>query len=113
MKIFTDASGKGRVATYNETTGEMKYLEGLSGTNNHLEYLAVKLALENLPNGSEAMIYSDSMLVIKQLSREWSIREPRLREIAKQCHDIVFDKGLTVTYIWIPRKKNPAGKFLG
>ena len=50
-------------------------------TNNQAEYEACTFGLEALRNvGAENVtVYGDSMLVIKQASKEWEVKEDRLR----------------------------------
>ena len=50
-------------------------------TNNQAEYEAFIFGLEALRNVGEknVIVYGDSMLVIKQASKEWEVKEHRLR----------------------------------
>ena len=50
-------------------------------TNNQAEYEACIFGLEALRSvgAGEITVYGDSMLVIKQISNEWEVREDRLR----------------------------------
>ena len=50
-------------------------------TNNQAEYEACIFGLEALRSvgAGEITVYGDSMLVVKQISNEWEIREDRLK----------------------------------
>lgn len=84
-----------------------KYLG--TATNNQAEYGALILALEKakelLPQGGEVMCHLDSELVVKQLKREYKVKDEKMRElfarVCKLCLD--FDK---VEFIHVRREKN-------
>jgi ribonuclease HI len=111
-KIFTDGSGDGRIAWYDETTGENFSADSTASTSNEAEYLAVKDALSKAKS-KDVEIFSDSKLVVSQLKREWHIKEPRLRELFDDVQALIKQRGLKVAFTWIPREENPAGKYLG
>ena len=50
-------------------------------TNNQAEYEACIFGLEALRNAraGNVTVYGDSMLVVKQASKEWEVKEDRLR----------------------------------
>ena len=52
----------------------------------------------------ELKVYGDSKLVVCQLSKQWKINLPHLRELAKRAWEI--SEGMTVRYEWVPRAKN-------
>lgn len=60
-------------------------------TNNEAEYQALLSGVQYIrnfyPNCSEVTIYADSELMIKQLRREYKIREPHLKQLA----DAIFE----------------------
>jgi len=111
-KIFTDGSGDGRIAWYDETADESFSAKSAASTNNEAEYLAVLDALKKTKS-KDVEILSDSKLVVSQLKREWHIKEPRLRELFDEVQALIKQRGLKVNFVWIPRGKNPAGKYLG
>jgi len=90
-------------------------------TNNEAEYLAVLVALRE---GAD-IVYSDSQLVVRQLSGEYKINKTELGVLAAkiwervdadyQICDGVYKLTCAgkVKFIWIPREENPAGKVLG
>jgi len=112
QKIYTDGSGDGRMVWYNETTGEHWSGRQAGLTNNEAEYLAVYNALKSAKT-KNIEILSDSKLVISQLKREWHIKEERMRELFNKVHKLIRDRSLSVKFIWVARKNNPAGKYLG
>lgn len=112
QKIYTDGSGDGRMAWFNETTGESWSGRRSNVTNNEAEYLAIQNALESVKT-KEVEVLSDSKLVVSQLKREWHIKESRLRELFDKVHELIRDRKLKVTFTWVRREENKAGKYLG
>lgn len=55
-------------------------------------------------------IRSDSEVTVKQLNRQWHIREDRLRRLAQQVWNQI--QNLDVKFTWVPRYENLAGKML-
>ena len=78
-------------------------------TNNQAEYKAIIAALQELNDG-EMIIYSDSLLAVKQLAREYKIRNSELRKLASKVR--VLSRDRDIIFQWIPREKNLAGKVL-
>jgi len=111
-KIYTDGSGDGRMAWYNEATGESWSGQQPGLTNNEAEYLAVHKALE-AATSKDVEILSDSKLVVNQLKREWHIKDDKLRVLFDKVQALIRERGLKVEFKWVPRKDNPAGKYLG
>jgi len=77
-------------------------------TNNEAEYLAVLFALKDHPDLS--IIYSDSLLVVNQLSNTWAIKEKRMQTLINAVHAINTHG---TTFCWLNREENVAGKLLG
>ncbi len=75
-------------------------------TNNEAEYNAAILLLTAAKERGvkELKVYGDSKLVVCQLSKQWKINLPHLRELAKRAWE--FSEGMTVRYEWVPRAKN-------
>lgn len=120
MKIYTDGSGNGKIGFIIDNCGQ-KTTETMDigdCTNNIAEYMAVLKALEHVVSNSiikdkNIEVISDSQLVINQLSHNWHIKDDDLRELAKQVWKIIEVNHLKVTFTWVRRKENPAGKLLG
>jgi ribonuclease HI len=120
MKIYTDGSGNGKIAfiIQHGSQGITKTEDIGDCTNNVAEYTAVLKALEyvtsNLTVGERNIeIISDSELIVKQLKHEYHIKNDTLREKAKATWDIIQKNQLNVTFTWVRRKENLAGKLLG
>lgn len=111
-KIYTDGSGNGRIAWYNETTGKSWGGQEKGVTNNQAEYLAIYNALKSTST-ENVEILSDSKLVVNQLNRKWHIKDDRLRELFDRIQELISSKKLNVKFVWVRRKDNPAGKYLG
>lgn len=111
-RIFTDGSGDGRIAWYDETTGENWSGRKSGVTNNEAEYLAIEDALSKVKS-KDVEIVSDSQLVVSQLKREWHIKEARLRKLFDRVQKLIRERGLNVKFSWIRREGNLAGKYLG
>jgi ribonuclease HI len=118
IEIYTDGAGSGPdgkgsgFAWLNTTTGQ-KHIESIPGlTNNQAEYRAVISALKSVEEGSIVKIDADSLLVVSQLRGEYRIRDSKLEKLASEVKTIVEQKQLTVTFLWVRRSENLAGKLL-
>lgn len=110
MDIYVDGSGKTGKYAYIVTSRAPRIFEKKGITNNEAEYLAVIKALEENKE-KDICILSDSQLVVKQLNHEYAIKKDRLRELAIQVWKLC--EGRNITFKWISRKFNHAGKVLG
>ena len=109
LKIFVDGSGKYGAYCYLVDGGKPRiFLKGHL-TNNQAEYKAIIAALQELP-GKELAIHSDSQLAVRQLNGEYQIKDPQLRGLADQV--LMLCENRLVTFRWIPREENLAGKVL-
>lgn len=106
-----DGKGSG-YAWLREDTGEtgVYNMDGL--TNNQAEYMAIRIALENVPRSSIVEILSDSELAIKQLIGLYRINDETLRDMYELIVAIIRERGLKVDFRWIPRRRNQADKLL-
>jgi ribonuclease HI len=117
-RIFADGSGcrpdgKGSsFAWLREDTGEREITRKDSLTNNQAEYHAIFSALESLSPGSRAEILTDSENTCFQLRGERRVRVPHLAELNDKIHDLIKKNRLNVTFTWIPRRDNKAGKLI-
>ena len=75
-------------------------------TNNEAEYNAAILLLKAAKERGAARleVFGDSKLVVSQLSKQWKINYPHLRELAKEAWAAA--DGMDVSYSWVPREKN-------
>ncbi len=110
MRIYVDGSGKTGKYCYVVEGKAPKILEEKGLTNNQAEYKAVVTALRDIGD-KNIEILSDSELVVKQLTHEYSIRNDQLRQLAEEAWKLC--EGREVKFNWIPRNKNKAGKILG
>ncbi len=80
-------------------------------SNNFAEYLALREAL-NYPLVSDDKnieVYSDSKLIVEQVSGRWKVKSNDLKELAQSAITRVQElrkHGVQVTITWIPREKN-------
>ena len=84
-------------------------------TNNVGEYKAVLLALQcvlrALPS-LPATIYTDSLLVVNQVSGVWACRKPHLLPFKRKVNELmqkIMNGGRNIRLEWIPREENLAG----
>lgn len=100
-------AGYGAVITENgKIIAELYDFIGIE-TNNVAEYnglLAGLIKIHELDPSATVDVRMDSKLVIEQMSGNWQIKHPGMRELAKKCRD-AHDPRL-VTYTWIPRDEN-------
>jgi ribonuclease HI len=89
-------------------------------TNNEAEYYALLKALELLMkkaggeavgNIGEALIRSDSQLIVNQVNGQWRVEDERLLELSDQAREMIEKLG-SVRLEWVPREKNYAGLWL-
>ncbi len=109
MKVYVDGSGKGKYGFFIEETNTAKIFTKENITNNQAEYLAVLEALKFTTGNVE--IYSDSKLVVNQLNHESHIKNDSLRNLAIKVWKLIGNR--KVSFIWIVREQNKAGKLLG
>lgn len=112
LKIYSDGACRGNpgplAIAYVILDYEGKVLKEHSeyvgmGTNNQAEYRALILALESAVDfGNEAVCYSDSVLVVKQMNGEWKVKHhnmiPLWREVVTLKEN--FQK---VSFVHVPR----------
>lgn len=88
---------------------ELKKYLGDRQTNNFAEYEAVILALEEVKRRGltdrTILFRLDSMLVVEQLSGNWKIKEPTLKEKAAHIRAQLADFA-SVKFSYVPRAEN-------
>ena len=118
ITIYTDGSGarpdgKGSgFAWYRTDIGQKKITRQDGLTNNQAEYYAILSALENLPKGTHAEIWTDSENICYQLKGKRRVLDPKLSAINEQIQTLITDMQLNVTFVWVPRRDNLAGKLI-
>ncbi len=112
-EIYTDGSSRsnpgpmGIGIVFKTTKHEIKkHLDLGPGTNNIAEYSALLYALLVLKNNKIKKIraYTDSLLVEKQINREWKIKDKTLRLLASEIFDLIEDFDFEIK--WIKREEN-------
>lgn len=96
---ITDKDGK---------TIEKRYQNLWIKTNNEAEYTAVYLAIKRAAElgSNEVNLFSDSSLVVNQLSWNRKIKEERLKLIKDDIEVIIKENKLKVCFTWIRREDN-------
>ena len=97
--------GPGVTAAHGEYLGET--------TNNVAEYTAVIRGLAKLKSllGTDkakkatVQVMADSELVVKQMNRQYKVKDPDLMQLFVQVHNALLDFG-SVTFTHIPRERN-------
>jgi ribonuclease HI len=114
--IFTDGGARGNpgpagigVVIYNEArqvVAEVAEYLGVA-TNNQAEYRAVIAALKKAHElgGSELDFYLDSELVVKQLNREYKVKNKDLAPLFLMIHNLSLSFK-RITYTHVPRERN-------
>lgn len=118
LKIFTDGASRGNPgnASYGFVISDGErviYKEGKTigvTTNNIAEYTAVFEALKYVKNNfkntdSRIELFSDSKLVVEQLSGKYKIKAKHLKQIIEKIQILAIDLG-RVIYSHIPRSQN-------
>lgn len=97
--VIYNADGK-RIMEVSEYIGE--------STNNDAEYRALLAALRKVQgfgDATEVDCYLDSQLVVRQMNREYKVKDPNLASIFVQVHNFVLQIG-RVCFMHVPREKN-------
>ncbi|MCL7396193.1 MAG: ribonuclease HI family protein [Thaumarchaeota archaeon] len=115
LKIFFDGSSHGNpgpsgigIIVYDESFREVTRFSEHVGvrTNNEAEYLALKKSLEIALElrADEVELYSDSELLIKQMNKEYHVRNEKLSKLHREIQDLM--KNIKVKMIHISREEN-------
>lgn len=117
MKIYVDG-GAGRDPKYCylvHPSGETRIVRQSSLTNNQAEYKAILRALVDHQDCKEPIqIFSDSKNTVEQINHNFAINNEQLRKLAKQVWELLPQMDAPqITFTWVPRKENLAGKLIG
>jgi len=91
---------------------DIPYGQGITapgkGTSNQAEYLAILHALTIITLNSEIIwnkiiIYSDSQLVISQLTDKYQINNTDLQYLYDRIYSLVWSLSIPVEFKWVPR----------
>ena len=79
-----------------------------NATNNIAEYTAMQLGIKRAIElgAGEIILYADSKLAIEQLSGNYKIKNPTLKEIYINIQTMIGDWNGKINFIHIPREKN-------
>lgn len=116
LKIFTDGGARGNPGPagigavifdeHENIIGEISEYIGKT-TNNQAEYKALIAGLEKAKNigAEEIEVFSDSELMVKQLNREYKVKDKNLAPLFMMAHNISlgFEK---IVFKHIRREKN-------
>jgi ribonuclease HI len=80
-----------------------------AGTNNEMEYGALLEALGD-DRAQGATIFTDSQLLVGQLTRGWKVNAENLKPLHAEAKELLGRRKATL--VWIPREENRAGKVL-
>lgn len=119
---FSDGGARGNpgpagigAVLYNEDNKKIAEISHYIGetTNNQAEYKALIAALRKAVElgAKEVISYLDSELVVKQLNREYKVKNAELAPLFLDIHNISlsFKK---ITFIHVPREKNKEADLL-
>lgn len=122
LSIHTDGGSKGNPGPSSigilitSPEGELARLREDIGiaTNNVAEYTAVirayelikKLITEKSLSISQLKFYSDSQLIVRQLSGLYKVKNPSMKSLVNQVKALELSLGIPVTYTSVPREEN-------
>ena len=89
--------------------GDVKVTRYGRATNNEMEYTALIHALSD-PRSDGATIYTDSQLLVGQLTQGWKVRAANLAPLNERANTLLLQRKATL--VWVPREENKAGKVL-
>ena len=82
---------------------------GQGATNNVAEYTSAIRALRWVANehrtGASVTLYSDSQLLVNQLSGRWRVKSPQIRPLWSEARELL-DRFAASRVIWVPREQN-------
>lgn len=117
MKTIYVDGGAGKEPHYGyfvKETGQTKYIKDHNITNNEAECKAILRALVDHADSEDPIrIMSDSRNTVNQINHEYAINKDTLRNIIRQIWQMVGEIDCEISFTWVPRKENLAGKMLG
>ena len=87
-----------------------EYSENIGvGTNNQAEYKALISALKSATDfGDEAVCYLDSVLVVKQMNREWRVEHPNMMPLWRRAVALK-ESFRKISFVYVPRTNRYIG----
>ena len=110
MRIYVDGNPKEVCCVVRGGKVSRAPIDG-ENTNNVAEYRAILFGLHKYPEATE--VCSDSQLAVKQLNGEYAVKSEGLLPYWLKVKARVEVLKHEVTFTWVPRDANPAGKILG
>lgn len=116
VTFFTDGGARGNpgpaaAGAFSPELGEFKRYLGVA-TNNQAEYTAIVLAMEAAkayqlqhPELTTLRFFMDSELAVKQLNREYKVRDPHLQKLFIKVWN-AMQSFKSVTFTHVPRERN-------
>lgn len=111
ITIYTDGGARGNPGpagsgVFSPELGEIKKYLGVA-TNNQAEYTAVVLAMQAAveyknahPEYTEIHFFLDSELIVKQMKREYKVKNPELQKLFMQVWNLTTQfKKVTFTHV--------------
>jgi len=114
MKIWIDGAGAPLPGQTARTCvmfedGQVRVEAYETGTNNEMEYRALLSALADA-RAERATIFTDSQLLVGQLTRGWKVKAENLRPLHSEAKTFLTQR--MANLVWVPREQNEAGKVL-
>lgn len=118
LSVYTDGGARGNpgpaglgIVIFNEQDKLIDMANFYLGeaTNNQAEYSALLKAVTIVKkyNPIEVNFYLDSELVVKQLNKEYKIKDENLRNLAVKIEDLLKDGGIKkYSFTHVPRAQN-------
>jgi len=115
IKLYTDGACRGNPgpggagAVINRIGKKKRYLYyyvGDNTTNNVAEYTAVVLALEYLvregiKEEDRIVLYTDSNLIVQQMSGKWQVKNEKLKPLYKEAMKYLLELGVSWSIKWV------------
>jgi len=112
MRAFIDGSSMGLYGYLLMPSKKLKVVEDHPCTNNVAEWLALLTLLMDLKIDTQIKVYSDSQIVVNQLTDNWKTEDEELKHLKEVCKMLIETKKLKIDIVWIPRNSNAFGKHL-
>lgn len=103
--LFQDGSGRERLAYGSFFDGESirRFNFSDARTSNEAEYRTLIALLASLADCSAPIVYTDSKLMVGQLTRRWKVKATNLKPLHKFAKELMHLKRATLR--WIPRER--------